>query len=176
MAIVLQSPRVLVIPLTEALLELQINDPAGLVGTLGYSIRLPDEASPELVYALGKMACSVKQAPHLWPWNTNWAIISRQAQAYIGGIDFHGAPDATGQVELGYGLDADYRHKGYMDEALRLMVGWAFSHPEVRVIKAETALNNLPSQQVLQRAGFCPVQVAGTNLWWQMDRLSCAGG
>lgn len=167
---VLSSTRLLVMPLTLTQLKLQVSDPAGFVTALGFPSRLPDTAPSDLLDALSRMANSIETAPESWPWNTNWAIIHRQDQAYIGGIDLHGAPDVDGQVEIGYGLDEACRHHGLMTEALQLMLGWAFSHPEVRVVKAETALTNLASQRVLQRAGFCPYLLRADNLWWRLER------
>lgn len=173
----LESARIRLVPLTLTQLKLQVNNPTSFVKALGYPDRLPDEAPPALNSALVKMAQAIEETPTFWPWNTNWAIILKRDQVYVGGIDFHGAPDVEGQVEIGYGLDAAYRHRGLMVDALFLMVGWAFSHPEVRVVKAETAYANLPSQRVLQRAGFCPFFYDENNLWWRVERSSwCAGG
>lgn len=71
----------------------------------------------------------------------------------IGGIGFFTTPDAGGSVEVGYGLVAAARGRGFATEALRAMTALAFAHGALNVI-ADTAIDNLRSQQVLGRAGF----------------------
>lgn len=43
---------------------------------------------------------------------TMWIIIERRGKSIIGGICFHGQPDKNGEVEIGYGIDNEYRNKG----------------------------------------------------------------
>ncbi|MEW1748619.1 GNAT family N-acetyltransferase [Streptomyces angustmyceticus] len=72
----------------------------------------------------------------------------------LGSIGFHGPPDAEGFVEIGYDLSPSARGAGWATEAARLLAGWAAARPEVRTVCALTEPENLPSQRVLERAGF----------------------
>lgn len=72
----------------------------------------------------------------------------------LGSIGFHGPPDDAGFVEIGYDLSPSARGAGWATEAARLLAGWAAAHPEVRTVCAVTEPENVPSQRVLERAGF----------------------
>jgi RimJ/RimL family protein N-acetyltransferase len=71
----------------------------------------------------------------------------------IGGIGFHGAPDEHGTAEIGYGLSPSARGRGYASEALRGILaaapGWG-----VRRMIADTDLDNVPSQRVMEAVGM----------------------
>ncbi len=169
MDIKLESSELLVVPLTAGQLRLEREDSSAYAASLGYPDYTPEPPNSDLSDALLGMIESVSKAPHLWPWNTNWAIISKKRQVIIGGIDFHGPPQ-DGRVEIGYGIDLPYRHHGYLAQAVTLMCEWAFTHPEVSVIEAETDLENLASQRVLQRKGYQPYRVEGSHIWWRLPR------
>ncbi|MEU7435295.1 GNAT family N-acetyltransferase [Streptomyces sioyaensis] len=72
----------------------------------------------------------------------------------LGSIGFHSPPDDEGFVEIGYDLSPSARGAGWATEAVRLLAGWAAAHPEVRTVCALTEPENIPSQRVLERAGF----------------------
>ncbi|MFF8372617.1 GNAT family N-acetyltransferase [Streptomyces lydicus] len=72
----------------------------------------------------------------------------------LGSIGFHGPPDDTGFVEMGYDLSPSARGAGWATEAARLLAGWAAAQPGVRTVGALTEPENVPSQRVLERAGF----------------------
>lgn len=166
----LESLSLIVLPLTAEQLQLFMADPHQYASSLGYPGYTPEPANADLSDALCKMAKSIAESPQHWPWNSNWAIISKLDNAVVGGIDFHGPPNSEGQAEVGYGLDSAFRGNGLMSQALSLMAAWAFTHPEVRTLLAETEMGNLASQRVLQRGGFCPYTVKGSNIWWRLPR------
>ena len=59
-----------------------------------------------------------------------------------------------GVVEIGYGLKEPYRYHGYMSETVKAITEWVLLQDNVRIVEAETDVNNIASQQVLMRAGF----------------------
>jgi RimJ/RimL family protein N-acetyltransferase len=71
----------------------------------------------------------------------------------IGGAGFHGAPDATGTVIIGYGLIPEVRGKGYATEALRELLRFARAGGVTRVV-GDTDLDNVASQHVMAAAGM----------------------
>lgn len=85
---------------------------------------------------------------------TIWIVIEKMQKAIIGGICFHGEPDANGEVEIGYGIDVGYRNKGYMTETVAGLIDWLKSIKKVRVIRAETDPFNISSVRVLEKNGF----------------------
>ncbi|WP_377268509.1 GNAT family N-acetyltransferase [Peterkaempfera sp. SMS 1(5)a] len=70
-----------------------------------------------------------------------------------GGICFHGPP-LDGATEIGFELAPGARGRGYATEALQALAGWALRQPGVHRVTATTAPGNLPSQRVMDRAGF----------------------
>lgn len=78
----------------------------------------------------------------------------------IGDCGVHGEADEAGRVEIGYGLAAPYRGRGYGTEMVRAITRWLLGLPEVREIRAETLAGNAASRRVLEKAGF---QFVGGN-------------
>jgi len=108
----------------------------------------PDELAP-----LGSLA----RAPHPDPVFTLYQVREAATGLAVGGIGFFGPPDDEGAVELGYGLVPDARGRGYATEALTGMVGIAREHG-ARLVRADTAVDNVASQGVLVKAGFREVR------------------
>ncbi|MFI9275461.1 GNAT family N-acetyltransferase [Kitasatospora sp. NPDC052896] len=71
----------------------------------------------------------------------------------IGGLGFHGAPDADGAVAIGYGLAESARGRGYATEAVRGIVAVAADWGVTRLL-GDTDHDNLPSQRVMLAAGL----------------------
>jgi [ribosomal protein S5]-alanine N-acetyltransferase len=113
---------------------------------------------------LGKMHGA---EPALHAWFTYWLIVLPDQRIGCGLAGFKGAPDAAGEVEIGYGIHPDYQNQGFMTETVLALVGWAFSQPVCRVVTAETHRDNLPSQRVLAKAGFLRTQQGEDMIWWK---------
>jgi len=88
-------------------------------------------------------------------------IVLRETGEVIGDIGFHGPPDETGTVEIGYGIVEQYRGRGLAGEAAVAVCGLAWSRPEVSRIIARTEEGNVASAGVLRHAGFRDNGVAG---------------
>jgi RimJ/RimL family protein N-acetyltransferase len=74
--------------------------------------------------------------------------------AVIGDCGTHGPVDDAGRVEIGYGLAAPSRGRGYGSEAVLAVTEWLLSQPGVRQVRAHTLTSNAPSRRVLEKAGF----------------------
>jgi RimJ/RimL family protein N-acetyltransferase len=46
---------------------------------------------------------------------------------------------------------------GYATEAVRAMIGWAFHHPEVKLVRALAPVWNTPALRVAENVGMRPV-------------------
>jgi RimJ/RimL family protein N-acetyltransferase len=100
---------------------------------------------------------SLAAAPAPDPVFTLYQVRETSSGLAIGGIGFFGPPDADGAVELGYGLVAAARGRGYATEALIGALGIAAAHG-ARLVRADTELTNTASQGVLTKAGFTEVR------------------
>ncbi|MEU1124758.1 GNAT family N-acetyltransferase [Streptomyces sp. NPDC005899] len=71
----------------------------------------------------------------------------------IGGVGFHGGPDATGRVTVGFGLVRSARGLGYASEALRALLSLARSEG-VTAVTGDAELDNIGSQRVMTSVGM----------------------
>jgi RimJ/RimL family protein N-acetyltransferase len=69
-------------------------------------------------------------------------------------------PPADGEVEIGFGIAATRRNRGYASAAVAAVLQAAREDPLVAVVVARTATGNPASQRVLERNGFTQ---AGTD-------------
>jgi RimJ/RimL family protein N-acetyltransferase len=81
-----------------------------------------------------------------------WLITA--AGEVIGDCGTHGAPDEHGCVEIGYGLAASYRGRGFGSEAVAAVTAWLAAQPEITRVRACTAVGNMASRRVLEKAGY----------------------
>jgi RimJ/RimL family protein N-acetyltransferase len=71
-------------------------------------------------------------------------------------------------VEIGYDLAASARGHGYATEALRALSAWALARDDVRLLVATVDRDNVPSQRVVQRAGFVAVGGDEEEIFYEM--------
>lgn len=97
-----------------------------------------------------------------------YVLVRREDGRAVGAMGFHGVPDESGRVEIGYDLVEGARGHGYATEALRALSAWALDRPEVRTVVANVERDNLPSQNVLARAGFTQVAEDPEHLTYEL--------
>lgn len=95
----------------------------------------------------------VKEDPALNRWFVRW-IVLRESGEIIGSTSFHSAPDADGMIEIGLGIQEEFRNRGFAREALRGMWQWVLTYPEVKVLRYTVSPSNAPSIQVIRHFGF----------------------
>ena len=109
---------------------------------------------PELRQAFQEMLDACLKEPEHRIWYAPWKIsLAEKPAETIGELGFRG-PAVNGAVEIGYGLEPGFEGHGYMTEAVRTVIEWAFSLAEVTTIFAETAPENIASQKIMARLGF----------------------
>ena len=87
-------------------------------------------------------------------WYAIWNMeLKDESGIIVGDFCFRGLSD-DGVIEIGYGLKEEYRHYGYMTEALKAITEWALSQESVKQVEAETDAENIASQKVLLQSGF----------------------
>jgi RimJ/RimL family protein N-acetyltransferase len=72
----------------------------------------------------------------------------------IGDCGVHGEADASGAVEVGFGLAEPYRRRGYGTELVLGIVGWLCAQDGITRVFGRTVANNIGSQKVMERAGL----------------------
>ncbi|MFI6522206.1 GNAT family N-acetyltransferase [Spirillospora sp. NPDC050679] len=80
-------------------------------------------------------------------------IIERDGGLVVGSLGLFWPPSG-GELELGYGVVASRRGRGYATEAARALTEFAFTAPGVHTVFANVELSNPPSVRVLEKAGF----------------------
>ena len=80
-----------------------------------------------------------------------YMITLKETGQVIGMID----PRVEGsRVGIGYGTARAHWGKGYMTEATRALIEWAFQQPSIYRVYATTDLENIRSRRVLEKAGM----------------------
>jgi [ribosomal protein S5]-alanine N-acetyltransferase len=85
------------------------------------------------------------------------AVVTRDQPAMVGRVGFHGPPDPNGMVEIGYKIDAAYRRCGFGFECAHRLIEEAERLPQVSVVRASIAPDNVPSLRIAERLGFARV-------------------
>jgi RimJ/RimL family protein N-acetyltransferase len=98
-----------------------------------------------------------------------WVMIERAGGTVVGDAGFHGPPDESGSIELGYAVVPARRRRGYATEGAGALVGWALAQPGIRMVVAGCERDNLASIRTLERIGFRRTGEAGGELRWRFD-------
>ena len=85
----------------------------------------------------------------------HWMIVAGGEAVGMCGIK--GVPSPDGEVEVGYGIAASRRRRGHMSRGLALVLDALRSDPTIRTVIAETAVDNVGSQRVLEGNGFARI-------------------
>ena len=120
---------------------------------------LAAETDDEMKKAYGEMLEGSLSHPEHRDWYAMW-IIEKADGTQIGDLCFKGL-EAGKNPEIGYGILEAFQGHGYATEAVGLALQWAFRHPAVKAVEAETDPENAASQRVLSKCGFHPLGISG---------------
>ena len=115
---------------------------------------IASEQDEELKKAYTEMLEGCLRHPDQWDWYAIW-MIEKTDGTHIGDLCFKGLRE-DGIAEIGYGILEEHQGQGYATEAVQAACHWAFLHPDVRSLEAETDAENAASQRVLEKCGFRP--------------------
>lgn len=78
-------------------------------------------------------------------------------QVAVGRAGYHGPPDPSGMVEIGYAVDPAYRRRGYARAALESLLRRAAGELQVRRVRATISPDNVASYRLVSQYGFVEV-------------------
>lgn len=113
-------------------------------------------AGPEWRRLWVMRGAQVEEEPTSAGWVTG-VIWDEQQQLAVGRAGFHGLPDASGMVEIGYAVDPAYRRRGYARAALECLLRRAAREPQVRTVRVSIGPDNLASYRLASQYGFVEV-------------------
>ena len=115
---------------------------------------IENESDPEMKQAYTEMLEGSLSNSDKRIWYAIWNMeLKDESGIIVGDFCFKGLSD-DGVIEISYGLKEEYRHYGYMTEALKAITEWALSQESVKQVEAETNAENIASQKVLLQSGF----------------------
>jgi len=160
MALTIVTDRLELVAGTAEMIRAEIDDPPKVFRLL--EAETPEGWPPPLndAESMAYFASYLERGPDYYGWMFWYVALGerrRGRRVIVGNIGFKGAPDAAGTVEIGYSILPEHQRRGYATEAVRGLVAWAFSHPNVRRVIAETFPDLAASILVLERNGFSRV-------------------
>ncbi len=109
---------------------------------------------------------SLEDAPDQAGWRTWYVVLRKDAAGspfLIGSVGFGGPPTSEGEVEIGYAMLKEAHGQGYATEAVEGLLTWAFAHPTLECVVAQTFLGLAPSVRVLEKSGFMATVAEGAE-------------
>jgi RimJ/RimL family protein N-acetyltransferase len=101
-------------------------------------------------------SAQVERDPASAAWVTG-VIWDEDQQVAVGSAGYHGPPDPSGMVEIGYGVDPALRRRGYARAALEALLERAAREPQVRTVRVSIRPDNAPSYALASQYGFAEV-------------------
>ena len=113
-------------------------------------------AGPEWRPVWGMRSKQVEENPAAAEWVTGVIWDERQKVA-VGRAGYHGPPDPSGMVEIGYAVDPAYWRRGYARAALEALLQRAACEPQVRTVRVTISPGNVASYRLASQYGFSEV-------------------
>jgi len=163
----IETERLLLIPFTKQLCHL-VNDKnfvelqnKGLIASEGY----PDQ---ETLDTIPKIVANIELSNGPTGFES-WVIITKKSMKIIGDVGFKGIPNQAGEIDLGYGIIASERKKGYAFEAAKALSDWAISLENVNKITAKCLIENEGSFKTLEKLSFKRINTDETMYYYLLE-------
>ena len=95
------------------------------------------------------------------------AVVDAATGLVVGFAGYHGPPDESGMVEIGYDIGEEYRRRGYGHAVIQELLTRSSREPRVRTVRATIAPDNAISRALVAAHGFLEVG----EQWDQSDGL-----
>lgn len=162
----IETERLELVALQPRQLKLWIDDISSLEGELNVTYKA-EPMDGFFLDIVKEQLRITEENPENYCWHSFWLLVRRNDRTVVGSADFKDVPNDKGEVEIGYGLGEMFEHNGYMTEAVKAMCDWAFEQGGVSNVIAETDLDGLASQRILERCGFNKYRQEET-IWWRL--------
>ncbi|GAA4011378.1 hypothetical protein GCM10022247_37220 [Allokutzneria multivorans] len=113
-------------------------------------------AGPEWRSVWRMRSAQVAEDPASADWVTG-VIWDAERELAVGRAGYHGPPDSTGMVEIGYAVDPAHRRRGYARAALEALLRRAADEPLVHTVRVTISPENTASYDLVAGYGFAEV-------------------
>jgi len=164
----LETERLFIKLLTLSQLKLWVND----ISMLEIELNCKCDKGPIdgfLLNIINNQIKIIENDPENYVYHSFWFIIRKADKRAVGTIDYKNIPNERKEVEIGYGLEKQFEHNGYMTEAVGAFCKMAFMDKKIETIIAETEVENIASSKVLERCGFKEYKEERTH-WWRLNK------
>jgi [ribosomal protein S5]-alanine N-acetyltransferase len=169
----LQTERLRLAPLAVEQLRCYVEAPDDLERQLGFPVSRGIVTEPLRRAIETKISLMEGADPAQHPWYTYWLVIVGDRPYGAGLAGFKGLPNSQGEAEIGYGIDAAYRSRGYTTEAVKRLIEWAFENGACRAVIARTTnRQNVASNRVLENVGMRVYCESAEALDWRVDNAA----
>jgi RimJ/RimL family protein N-acetyltransferase len=164
----LETERLIIKLLTLSQLKLWVNN----ISTLEVELNCKCDKEPIDGFFLDIVNNQIKiieNDPENYVYHSFWFIIRKEDNRAVGSMDYKNIPNGMNEVEIGYGLEKQFEHNGYMTEAVGEFCKMVFTDEKIETIIAETEVENIASYKVLERCGFEKYKEEETY-WWRLNK------
>lgn len=163
----LETPRLKLLTCSAPVARIAAHRHRQIESLTGYRVH-EDWPSMEICAYLPFYAAQLEADPSLLGWGI-WLMIHCVDRMIVGDVGFKGKPDATGTVDIGYGIVPSYRRQGYTFEAAAALRDWALAQPGVRRITGDCLPENTGSARILEKLGMHRIGMSPVGLiLWEM--------
>ncbi len=104
----------------------------------------------------GYRIAQVREDPTTLRWLVR-AVVDANTRDIVGHAGFHGPPDESGMVEIGYTIEPEFRRRGYAHATVAALIDYASAEPIVTRVRASISPDNIASLATVRPFGFIQV-------------------
>ena len=148
----LRTPRLELIAATAESTTLEMQDVAAFASALDV---VPPASWPPPLHDAGSQAwyLNLLQQDDAVGWGLWYVVVPQNERRLAGTVGFKGTP-RDGSCEIGYSVLPGFEGFGYATDAARRLIDWAFEHPEIEQVTAETLPDLAGSIHVMEKCGM----------------------
>jgi [ribosomal protein S5]-alanine N-acetyltransferase len=95
---------------------------------------------------------SIEMQGHRWLYEL--AIILEETNEFLGIVSLYDVSKPENKAKIGYWIGKNYRRKGYIEEAVKEMIKFAFQNLNLNKISAKCMADNISSINLLKKLNF----------------------
>lgn len=147
-----------------------------LLGGRARRVHFPAEWPGDALGFFPHLADRLRESSDAQFWNGILILIDKTRMVAVGNMGTKGPPDATGTVDIGYGVNTSEEGRGYMTEAVQSFTESLLARSDVVRVTADCLDSNIGSRRVLEKAGFTrtgeryDAEEGGTLMFWEQRR------